>query len=151
VTGSTHDEWGVRHTSDPDVHRKLVTRLVEKVRVNVDKLTVYEEFGVENADVGVVAFGSVARSALEARRILRSRGLNLGVIVLKTLWPLSERPIKALAERTGIIVVPELNLGQLSYDVERIVGAENVRRLNKIGGGLPIKPSEIAGVALEVR
>ncbi|MGB9135119.1 MAG: 2-oxoacid:acceptor oxidoreductase subunit alpha [Candidatus Bathyarchaeia archaeon] len=38
VTGSTHDEFGIRFTADPKVHSNLVTRLVGKVRNNAELL-----------------------------------------------------------------------------------------------------------------
>lgn len=32
VTGSTHDEFGLRFTADPHVHRRLVERLNNKMQ-----------------------------------------------------------------------------------------------------------------------
>jgi len=151
MTGSTHDGRGVRFTSDPAVHRALVTRLADKVRLNAEDLAVVEEHGVEDAHVGMVAYGSAARAALAARDLLSREGLRLGVVVLKTLWPLPEGPIRALAERARAILVPELSLGQLVLDVERIAaGRCPVVGLPKVGGGVPLFPSEIAARAREV-
>lgn len=151
MTGSTHDGRGVRCTSDPVVHRALAERLTNKIRLNAEALAVYEAHGLENAGVGIVAYGSAARGALAARELLREKGVNLGVIVLKTLWPLPEEPIRALAERVRAIVVPELSLGQLVLDVERIAaGRCPVHGLSKVGGGVPLYPSEIAEQALAV-
>ncbi|HAZ27592.1 TPA: 2-oxoacid:acceptor oxidoreductase subunit alpha [Candidatus Acetothermia bacterium] len=152
MTGSTHDGRGVRFTSDPAVHQVLTQRLTDKVRLNADALAVYEEHGLEGAEVGAVAYGSAARGALGARELLGERGVNLGVVVLKTLWPLPEAPIRALAERVRALVVPELSLGQLVLDVERIAaGRCSVHGLSKVGGGLPLFPSEIAERVLAVR
>jgi 2-oxoglutarate ferredoxin oxidoreductase subunit alpha len=151
MTGSTHDGQGVRYTSDPAVHRALAERLMHKIQVHAESLAVSEVHGIEGAEVGVVAYGSAARAALAAREQLRERGLNLGVVVLKTLWPLPEEPIRRLAERVRAIVVPELSLGQLVLDVERIAaGRCPVHLLSKIGGGQPLFPSEIAARVREV-
>ncbi len=151
MTGSTHDGRGVRFTADPFVHRTLATRLVDKVRLNADALAVGEEHGLADAEVGVVAYGSMARSAVAARELLRPQGVRLGVVVPKTLWPLPEEPIRRLAERARAIVVPELALGQLVLDVERIAaGRCPVYGVGKIGGGLPLFPSEIAARVREV-
>ncbi|QAA76898.1 MAG: 2-oxoglutarate/2-oxoacid ferredoxin oxidoreductase, alpha subunit [Candidatus Bipolaricaulis sibiricus] len=151
MTGSTHDGRGVRFTADPDVHRALATRLVDKVRLNADELAVIEEHGTDDAEVGVVAYGSVARAALAARELVAAQGIRLGVVVPKTLWPLPEEPIRRLAERVRAIVVPELSLGQLVLDVERIAaGACPVIGLSKVGGGIPLFPSEIAARVREV-
>lgn len=151
MTGSTHDGRGVRFTSDPHVHQVLVTRLANKVRLNADELAVVEEHGVEEAEVGVVAYGSAARAALAARDLLARHGVRLGAVILKTLWPLPEEPIRRLAEQARAILVPELSLGQLVLDVERIAARQcPVHGLFKVGGGVPLFPSEIANRAREV-
>ncbi|MCX7750154.1 MAG: 2-oxoacid:acceptor oxidoreductase subunit alpha, partial [Candidatus Bipolaricaulota bacterium] len=68
------------------------------------------------------------------------------------LWPLPEEPIRRLAERARAIVVPELSLGQLVLDVERVAaGRCPVVPLPKVGGGVPLYPSEIAARVREVR
>ncbi|MBC7319006.1 2-oxoacid:acceptor oxidoreductase subunit alpha, partial [Candidatus Bipolaricaulota bacterium] len=47
--------------------------------------------------------------------------------------------------------VPELSLGQLIFDVERIVaGHTKVLGFSKVGGGVPIYPEELARKILEV-
>ena len=150
VTGSTHDPWGFRHTSDPAVHRNLVHRLWEKIWLNKEELARFEAVGLENAEVGIVAYGSVARSALSARELLSGR-VRVGVLILKTLWPLPEEPIRDLAKTAKMILVPEMNLGQLLWDVERIVqGSAKVVPFSKVGGGIPIYPEELAQKILEV-
>lgn len=150
VTGSTHDAWGLRQTSDPHAHRELVERLWQKIWLNREELFRYEAVGVEEAEVGIVAYGSVARSALAARKLLAGK-VSVGVVVLKTLWPLPEEPIRELAARVKAILVPELSLGQLVWDVERVAaGCSPVLRFSKIGGGIPIYPEELAERVLEV-
>lgn len=151
VTGSTHDAWGHRYTADPQVHRALVTRVWEKIWLSRPEFFRYEAVGVEEAEVGLVAYGATARSALAARKLLSGR-VRLGVVVLKTVWPLWEEPIAELSRRARAIIVPELSLGQLFWDVERIAaGRCRVVRYAKIGGGVPIYPEELAKLALEVR
>jgi 2-oxoglutarate ferredoxin oxidoreductase subunit alpha len=151
MTGSTHDPWGFRRTADPETHRALVARLWDKILLNRDALCCYEAVGVEEAEVGIVAYGSVARSALAARKLLAGK-VRVGVVVLKTLWPLPEKPLQLLAERARLILVPELSLGQLVYDVERVAcGHCPVLSFPKVGGGLPIYPEELAARILEAR
>jgi len=41
-----------------------------------------------------------------------------------------------------MVIVPEMNLGQISVEVERVAG-RRVTRLNKIGGGELITPENI--------
>ncbi len=151
VTGSTHDAYGYRDTRGFETHYRLVRRLWDKIWLNMDKLFDYEERNAEEADVGFVAFGSTARSVVKAVEILEARGVRAGYVRLKTLWPLDLRPIRRLAEAARAIIVPELGMGQLILDVERAVrGETRVVGYNKVGGGEPIYPSELARFALEV-
>ncbi len=150
VTASTHDRWGLRQTSDPEVHRELVERLWAKIWLNQEKLSRYEAVGVEEAEVGIVAYGSVARSAIAARKMLLGK-VSVGVVVLKTLWPFPEEPIAELAQRAKALLVPELSLGQLVWDVERVAqGSCPVVKFSKVGGGIPIYPEELAKRIVEV-
>lgn len=151
VTGSTHDAYGYRDTRSFETHYRLVKRLWDKIWLNLDKLFEYEEENVDDAELGFVAFGSTARSVAKAVEILRARGVRAGYLRLKTLWPLDLKPIRRLAETAKVIIVPELSLGQLVLDVERAASGDvRVVGYNKVGGGEPIYPSELARLALEV-
>lgn len=150
ITGSTHDERGFRHTTSPMIHRKLVTRLVRKVMDRADELAKAEVYGLEEAEVGVVSYGCTSRSVYKAVREAEDRGLKVGHVRLKTLWPFPEKLVRALSERARAIVVPELNLGQLVHEVRRVAReACRVVALNKIGGGRLITPSEVFKALVE--
>ena len=144
VTGSTHDEYGIRRTSDPVEHRKLVERLVRKIQNNVDKIAEVETVGLQDCKVGIVSFGCTSRAIYEAVELSRTEGINVGFVRLKTLWPFPEKHVRALAETAKTIIVPEMNLGQIFLEVKRVVGdAASVVPLNKIGGSEMITPEEI--------
>jgi len=151
VTGSTHNERGYRDTRSFETHFKLVKRLWNKIWLNIDKLFNYEAWGIEDLEVSFVSFGSISRSVKKACRILRDKGIKAGYIRLKTLWPLKLEPLIKLSERSKIIIVPELNLGQLILDVERAIKS-NVKVISygKVGGGEPIYPSELVKLVIEV-
>ena len=150
VTGSTHDEYGLRHTASAMVHRRLVSRLVRKIMDRADELAEVEVRGLEEADVGVVSYGCTSRSVYRAVRMAEARGVKVGHVRLKTLWPFPSKPVRALSEAVKAIVVPELNLGQMCLEVER-VAAEPCRviPLNKVGGGLVITPDEVLRALLK--
>ena len=151
VTGSTHNEAGIRFTRDPEVHRRLVTRLVGKIRRNSEKIADYEAYGVDECDVGFVSYGCTSRSVQECVEMAREKGLRVGHIRLRTLWPLPEKPIRELAEACEVVFVPELNLGQLVLEVERVAGGDaRVVPVNKVGGGEMITPEELLSEVLGV-
>jgi len=144
ITGSTHNEYGYRKTVDPEVHRKLVIRIVNKIRKNADKIIDVEARNIEGADIGVISYGCTSRSVYDTVILAEKKGIKVGHIRLRTIWPFPEKIVKKLAERVDFILVPEMNLGQLVYEVERVVGCEtHVKAISKIGGGEMITPEEI--------
>ena len=150
-TSSTHDAYGYRKTQDPETHKRLVERLKEKVVGNTNKIFEYEVEGdPDRGEVGIVSFGSVARVAKETRRILEDDGIRTAVLNLFTLWPMDYRLLGRFTENMDVIIVPEMNLGQLIYDIYQVRDRDTVYSYNKVGGGEPIYPRELAIFIKEV-
>jgi 2-oxoglutarate ferredoxin oxidoreductase subunit alpha len=141
-TGLTHDERGYP-TLTAAAHDRLVNRLVDKVRRNASDIVLYDEYCLDDAEVVVVAFGCTARSAKRAVTLARKQGVKAGLLRLVTVWPFPEARIrKRLA--SGIVkrfVVPEINLGQIRREVERLTQLP-VDRVNHAGGAM-ITPQTI--------
>jgi len=153
VTGSTHDEKGIRFTRDPIVHRRLIKRLVGKIRSAAKELWDWEMTGDGEGplDVAFVSFGSVSRSVEEAVGVLRSEGLRACGLRLRTLWPFPRGLVRSLASRARAVVVPELNMGQLVRVVEwAVAGKARVVGFSRVGGGELPAPEELADFALGV-
>jgi 2-oxoglutarate ferredoxin oxidoreductase subunit alpha len=138
MTGLTHDERGYP-AMFPETHDKLVNRLVDKIRLNAADIEMYEEIDCEDAETIVIAFGCTARSARRAVRMGRDKGLKCGLLRLMTVWPFPEGRIRRLIEKGTVrrFVVPEINLGQLRREVERLTDLP-VERLNHAGGRMPL-------------
>ncbi len=144
VTGSTHDEYGMRFTADPNVHRKLVCRINRKITQHAKEISDVEVYNNEDCRVGLVSYGCTSRTVYEVMEKAKQRGINVGFIRLKTLWPFPDGIIRKMAEKAERIIVPEMNLGQISQEVERAThGMTEVVKLNKIGGGELIHPDEL--------
>jgi len=142
MTGLTHDERGYP-AMNAQTHDQLINRLVDKIRLNAARIEMYEEIEVDDADTIVIAFGCTARSARRAVRQARSDGLKCGLLRLLTVWPFPEGRIRRLIEGGKVkrFIVPEINLGQLRREVERLTSLP-VERLNHAGGAMP-KPDAI--------
>jgi len=150
VTGSTHDEHGIRFTADPSVHRRLVQRLNSKIQNHTEEIADVESYNVEDCQVGIVSFGSTSRAVYEAVENAEAKGVKTGYVRLKTIWPFPEAVVKKLAEGAEKIIVPEMNLRQIFYEVERVANdSVQVVSLNKIGGGELIAPEELLTKILE--
>lgn len=142
ATGLTHNENGFPKTSSSEVQSQLVNRLCAKIQNNAQKIIKIEETMLEDADVAVVAYGIVARSALSAIRKAREKGIKAGLLRLVTLWPFPEEQVAKMAKQVRGIVVPEMNCGQMVREVERAAKATPVTFLSKLGEE-PHTPNEI--------
>ena len=146
-TGLTHDERGYPALTAP-AHDRLVRRLVDKVRLRESEIVEYEEYCLEDARVVIIAYGSTARSARRAVGLAREQGIAAGLLRPITLWPFPGERVKKLAERVRAFVVPELNLGQISREVERFTSLP-VLGVNHAGGAM-MPPEPILEAIREV-
>ena len=142
VTGLVHDESGFP-TTNPDIAEKLINRLNDKIVNNLDDIVSYEQFLTEDAEIVVIAYGVVSRSARRAVKEARSEGIKAGLFRPVTIWPFPEKQVASLSRQARSVIVPEMNLGQLRYEVERVAkhGVKLVG-LNRVNGEL-ITPAEI--------
>ncbi len=118
ITGLTHNEQGYP-VMNAECQEQLVTRLVDKIRNNTDRISLYYEDGVEDADVVVLSYGITSRVTMRAIRGAREQGLKVGHLRLAVVWPFPEDHIYDLSQRLKAFVVPEINLGQVVLEVER--------------------------------
>ncbi|TFH35046.1 MAG: 2-oxoacid:acceptor oxidoreductase subunit alpha [Dehalococcoidia bacterium] len=142
VTGLMHDINGYP-TERQDETEELMARLFNKVSKDFHLLQWYDSYYEDGAEVTVIAYGSVARSALRAVKLAREKGLPVGLLKLKMLWPFMRRTVMRYLASSRVVIVPEMNMGQLSREVKRVnQGACQIRTLNKVDGRM-ITPSEI--------
>ena len=97
----------------------------------------------DDAEILVIAYGSVARSARRAVRDARERGIKAGSAAAHYPLAVSPAPAEPLLRQVRAVLVPELNMGQMSREVKRInQGVTRIETLNRIDGNL-ITPEEI--------
>lgn len=123
VTGSTHNERGVRKTDDSEAHARLVTRINNKILVHRERIIQTESFYLDNAELVVVSYGFTARSSLFAVNQLRGEGKRVGFLRLKTIWPFADRIIQELGTAKKLFV-PEMNRGQILGEVMKYTDGE---------------------------
>ena len=141
VTGLTHLPDGFP-TQKPDLADKALRRLMDKIETNRARIEKVERFECDDAEILVVAIGVAARAARRAVQEARAQGIKAGLLRPVTLWPFPETAVIEAASRARRVLAPEMNLGQMALEVERLVGAAKVARLNRIDGE-PISPAEI--------
>lgn len=149
VTGLCHDETGFPTNDGAEIDR-LLRRINRKMERYRDDIMDVEQVDVDDAEVGIFAYGSTARSARRAVLLAREKGIRAGLLRPRVLWPFADKEARALADRVDTIVVPEMNLGQMAHEVEwAAAGKARVAKVNRIDGE-PISPMQILETIEEV-
>jgi 2-oxoglutarate ferredoxin oxidoreductase subunit alpha len=142
VTGLTHDANGFP-TQKPEEVVATIERKFRKIDQFLFDVCLTDDYLVEDAEIGVVAYGSVARSAHLAVDQARERGIKAGLITLKTLYPFPKSKVERLIRSCKSIVVPEMNMGQISREMKRVNnGRSKIWTINGIDGRI-ITPGQI--------
>ena len=142
VTGLIHDIRGFPTLRQDEIEPFLL-RLFRKISTHFDDIQMVESHQVEDAELVLIAYGCVARSAHRAMVEARAEGLKVGLMRLITLWPFPRRFVEPLTKAKKTLLVPEMNMGQISREVKRVnQGMTSVLTLNKIDGTI-IYPKEI--------
>ncbi len=115
--------------------------LQKKYKKIADNEQRWESYQVEDAEIIMVAFGSVARIALGAMKKARAEGMKVGIIRPITLWPFPQKAFVGLDQQD--FFVTELNAGQMVEDVKLSVkDKERVSFYGRMGGMTPT-PNEL--------
>jgi 2-oxoglutarate ferredoxin oxidoreductase subunit alpha len=98
----------------------------------------WEATFIDDAELVVVAFGTVARIASDAVERSRREGMRVGMIRPISLWPFPKDAFKNLESQTQALLVVEMNNGQMIEDVFLArPGGIPVHRYGKGGGWRP--------------
>jgi len=155
VTGLHHGPTGFP-TEDAEQCEFNIERLTGKINTvaaendGLDDLPDYEEVMMEDAEVCLIAYGSIALGAFEAVQKLRAEGIKAGLFRPIMMWPSPEAEIRRIGMRfKDKIMVTELNMGQYSTEIERIIRRNDFTRLLK-ANGRPIAPAEMVAKVKEM-
>ncbi|WP_373035323.1 2-oxoglutarate synthase subunit alpha [Sulfurimonas sp.] len=147
-TGLHHDKNGYP-TEEIETCRKLIQRLEDKVELHKDEVESYEEFMMDDAEVMIVAYGSVSLAAKESIRHLRKEGIKAGLFRPITIWPSPAEKIKEHTDKIEKVLVVELNIGQYHSEVQRAAARLDIDGLFKVNGR-PLSPHEIVSKVKEL-
>jgi len=144
VTGLVYNRRsGAPETGDPQVASDLGRYLREKIYHHRDAIVRVEEYQMDGAEVALFAYGSVARSARAVVKWARALGVPVGMVRPITLWPFPTQAVDRMAEQVRTVIVPEMNLKQIAWEVQAAVaGRAKVVDYGRVDGKL-ITPAEI--------
>jgi 2-oxoglutarate ferredoxin oxidoreductase subunit alpha len=148
TTGLTHSESGFP-SQDPETVNRNLGRMFGKFARHRELIDSSQTLRCDDAEVVIVAIGISARAATRAVELCRAQGEKVGLFRPITLWPFPEASLRDATKNACAVLVPELNLGQLRHEVERLLGDKRVEGINLISGE-PIGPAEIAARATKL-
>jgi len=146
ITGLTHDEKGyplLKKDFRTNPRNSTAKRLVDKIRKNKDKIIETQEENLEDAEIVVISYGITSRVAIRGIEKARKYGIKVGSLRLITVWPFPDQMISELSKKVKGFVVPEINYGQIAYEVERCAHGNANVILVPHGGGSVHNPDDI--------
>jgi 2-oxoglutarate/2-oxoacid ferredoxin oxidoreductase subunit alpha len=125
---------------EPLNHEHMVRTRAEKVEGIAQDIPEIVPDGDQSGDLLIVAWGSTAGPITAAMKPMREKGHRIGHVHLRYLNPLP-RNLGEILKRYKKVLVPEMNMGQLSMILRAkfLVDAESYGKIQ----GKPFKQSEI--------
>jgi 2-oxoglutarate/2-oxoacid ferredoxin oxidoreductase subunit alpha len=137
TTGITHDPTGFPCTANPQMIDFQIRRLHHKIAENLKDIITLDTRHMEDAEICVVAVGSIARSAVRAVKLAREKGIKVGLFRPITLWPFPDAELLAFTRKVKTFLVAEMNLGQLQGQVKQVVeGKSQVKGIQRVDSRL---------------
>jgi len=156
MSGGQYTAEGLEHYAsgapgyDPELHRTNMDkryRKLESALPDIEAWGMYEQFGDDEAALGIIGWGSTIGPVREAVARAKENGIPVAVFYPKALFPLPDARLKAFLEKRQAVIVPEMNYtGQFagmlraraqSYGIER-----PIVKLNQYGG-VPLSTREV--------
>ena len=135
---------------EPDVLEEVNHRLFARYDVLKEKEVKCEKYLTDDAEIVIVAYGTVARIAKSAVNDLRQKGIKVGLIRPVTLYPYPEKVINEVAKQDSVkkFLTIELSMGQMIEDVRLAVnGLKPVEFYGRTGGNV-MTPDDIVNYVL---
>jgi 2-oxoglutarate ferredoxin oxidoreductase subunit alpha len=149
IQGMHHGNDGMPNLS-PQTLQCSLDRINGKLDRHKEDIWEWEEIDTKDADIIVVAVGCVSRSATEAVREMRKKGIKAGLFRPITLWPFPDEPLQDAMKNAKAVIVPEMNMGQLVHKVREYT-TDNIKVVPlNIYDGTVIMPEQIENVIEEV-
>jgi 2-oxoglutarate ferredoxin oxidoreductase subunit alpha len=143
ASGIEHTETGAP-TANGEIHARMNEKRLRKLQPLKARRDLFLVEGPRDAQIGLVAWGTLAGVALEAMRLSAAEGLRVKVLVPKLLFPVSEQVYQDFfASVKRGLVVEQSHLGQLYRVIRMFVdvpkGVESLAR----SGSNPLSPEDV--------
>jgi len=126
------------HEGELEESNKILQKRYERIKKEEQR---FEGLYLDNAEIILVAYGSMGRIARAAIECLRKKGKRCGLLRPITLWPFPRDIFEKLLKRKRKnlrFFVTEMSYGQMLEDVQLAVnGRAAVDFYGRAGGGIP--------------
>lgn len=123
---------------EPEVLEQHNLKLQAKYRMIEQNEVRVESYNCEDADIIVVAFGTIARIVSNVIKQAEKEGIKVGLIRPISLWPFPKEEFEKYAQTPKAFLTVELNAGQMVEDVRLAVnGKKPVHFYGRMGGMIP--------------
>jgi len=119
VTGLMHDEDGFPTANPVEIKAKL-DKLRKKIERYTDEIFKIRTDFMDNANIAIISYGTVSRTARQAVQIAHEKRQKVGAIQLLTIWPFPDAQLRDMLTHVRKVIVAELNMGQRVNEVQRI-------------------------------
>lgn len=118
-----------------EAHNKRLQKKFQEIEEHNKRA---EQYKTEDAEIILVAYGSMSRLSRTCVDELRKKDIKAGMIRPISLWPFPYENIARLAEKGAKFLVVEMSAGQMIEDVQLAV-EDNSRVFfyGRMGGGVP--------------
>ncbi len=141
VTGLMHDAKGFP-CFRPEVVKAFHKRMIRKLANGASDIQMTKGYMLDDAEVAIITFGAVSRSAVRAVKMARARGIKAGFLQLVTLFPFPKMAVDTVLRKCRAVLVPEMNMGQIVREVRAVNQTATLKQLNRFDG-LLITPDQI--------
>ncbi|MGM0641610.1 MAG: 3-methyl-2-oxobutanoate dehydrogenase subunit VorB [Thermotogota bacterium] len=158
-----HSEWAMRGTNmerdanrvtsfniDPYGLEEMNHRYQARYKEIIKNEKMYEEFMLEDAEIVIVAYGTIGRIAKSVAKMAREKGVKAGVFRPITLWPFPYEELAKYNDQAKMFFTVEMSAGQMIEDVRLSAnGKKPVEFYGRMGGVVPT-PGEIFAKLMEL-
>lgn len=127
----------------PEILQDHNRDIEKKYKLMEENEVLYESYGLEDADVVLVSFGTTSRIAKTAMKQAEKKGIKTGIIRPITIWPFPYDVFKNIGDKAKGVLTVEMNLGQMIDDVKIGVAGKLPVYFNGTQGGVVPTPESI--------
>lgn len=158
-----HSNWALKGTKmkreahrvtsfdlDPVKLEKMNLRYQEKYKKAEKNEKLFEEYKLEDAEVILVAYGTMGRIVKSVADMAREKGIKAGVFRPISLWPFPYIELEKWSKNANLFLTVEMSSGQMIEDVKLAVnGKVPIEFYGRMGGIIPT-PAEVLAKLMEL-